>query len=215
MKISFFNLFKKKRKRRTKPARREKTSPSSKYAKFKSDLENIRSQITNINIILQKHDNDLDESSFVLKKHIKKFEKLEELIVNRPINQPAQRFKSVDQFAKSPNLGAHTKPHKFEISGFSHQERRILSAFFQNKDMSLSYVDIARFLGKSPHTVKNQMRQINMKADLFNFSVGNDNRKRYRLKDGLKIEKYFNIDRPATNPAIQSPSLDDPAAKID
>ena len=40
--------------------------------------------------------------------------------------------------------------------------------------MALSYVDIAKYLGKSPNTIKNQVRQINMKSDLFNYTVDNE-----------------------------------------
>ncbi len=83
--------------------------------------------------------------------------------------------------------------NKFDINRFSEQEKRILAVFFQNQQMALSYVDIARTLNKSPHTVKNQMRQMRLKADLFDRTVDNDSRNRFKLKDGLRVEKYLNV----------------------
>ena len=213
--MAWFGIFKKKKKKKQKQKNAAKRKTLSPYAKFKSEVDNLMAQITTTNIILQKHEQEIDEMGMVLENHIKEFKNLAETIVNRPINQPVQRIKPIERDVLSSNPGDQMKIDKFDLSGFSQQERRILTVFFQNKEMALSYVDMAKCLGKSPNTVKNQMRQINMKADLFDFSMGNDSRKRYRLKEGLKIEKYLNIDRPASNPAIQSSSLGDSAVKID
>jgi DNA-binding CsgD family transcriptional regulator len=79
------------------------------------------------------------------------------------------------------------------IENFSPQEKRILSIFFQNHDMTFSYIDIAKVLGKSANTVKNQMHQLSMKADLFERSIDQQNRNRFKLKDGLKVEQYLNV----------------------
>ena len=78
---------------------------------------------------------------------------------------------------------------------FSGQEKRILSVFFENHDMALSYVDIARALGKSHHTIKNQMHQITSRADLFDVAVDHGQRKRFRLKDNVKIEKHLKMNK--------------------
>jgi hypothetical protein len=59
--------------------------------------------------------------------------------------------------------------------------------------MSLSYVDVARSLNKSPYTVKNQIRQMRLKADLFDKMIGDGGANRFKLKDGLRIEKYLNV----------------------
>ena len=66
--------------------------------------------------------------------------------------------------------------------------------------MALSYRDVGSMLSKSANTVKNQMHQILIKADLFERIIDNDMRNRFRLKDGIKIEKYLNIDRPSDQP---------------
>lgn len=68
-----------------------------------------------------------------------------------------------------------------------------MAVFFQNQGMALSYVDIARALSRSPYTIKNQIRQIRLKADLFDRTVGDQSRNRFKLKDGLRIEKYLNV----------------------
>jgi hypothetical protein len=48
-------------------------------------------------------------------------------------------------------------------------------------------------LSRSPYTIKNQIRQIRLKADLFDRTVGDQSRNRFKLKDGLRIEKYLNV----------------------
>jgi DNA-directed RNA polymerase specialized sigma24 family protein len=65
--------------------------------------------------------------------------------------------------------------------------------FFDNRDMYLSYRDIGKTLGKSSHTVKNQLRQIRMKADLFEQSITDKTRKRFRLKDNLKVQNLLDV----------------------
>jgi len=82
---------------------------------------------------------------------------------------------------------------KFDINRFSQQQKRILAVFFQNQDMTLSYADIGKILNKSPLTIKNQMREIRLKADLFDRSIGEQSRHRFKLKKDLRIEKYLNV----------------------
>ena len=66
--------------------------------------------------------------------------------------------------------------------------------------MALSYRDVGSMLSKSANTIKNQMHQILIKADLFERIIDNDMRNRFRLRDGIKIEKYLNINRPSDQP---------------
>ena len=155
---------------------------------------------------MKKHDEEITENSILLEKHVSRIEKLEELVAKQPTNSTisginlANRPISTTEPVSTPQLKGQFESQKLDISRFSPQEKRILSVFFQNQDMALSYADIAQYLSKSPNTIKNQVRQINMKADLFNYTVDNDSRKRYKLKDGLKIEKYLNINRPDGSP---------------
>jgi hypothetical protein len=165
----------------------------------KQQIAGIKGQVDSINSVLQKHQKGIDENSALLKEHSQKLTKLEDILTNQPMGlslrqtSPTQR---PDWTAKpvQPN-GIHSC--KFDINKFSNQEKRILSVFFEHQDMALSYRDVGSMLGKSANTVKNQMHQILIKADLFERIIDNDMRNRFRLKDGIKIEKYLNIDRPS------------------
>ena len=194
--MGLFDLFRKKKKRTTKHRRPKSGTNRRKYiASFAEDITRIQSELEVIQILLCRHDQDIGEHSYLLKKHR---QRLEQLVDQSPTSQtlgginPANRpISTTDPVSPS---------QKLDISRFSPQEKRILSVFFQNQDMALSYADIAQYLSKSPNTIKSQVRQINMKADLLNYTVDNESRKRYKLKDGLKIEKYLNINRPDGSP---------------
>ena len=202
--MGLFAIFKWKkpvRKKRTQTKRMVQRNKTH-IQKFSSDIEAIRNQINTINIILRKHDSDLGEQSTVIKVNTQKLMKLETIVTdyssvmtNPTIQETNQLKRPVSTFApaSTPEPAMSFVNQKLDISRFSPQEKRILSIFFNNHDMTLSYADIAKTMGKSPNTVKNQMNQINIKADLFNYSVDNDNRKRFRLKKGVAIEKYLNI----------------------
>jgi DNA-binding CsgD family transcriptional regulator len=201
--MGLFDIFKKKKKVKTRKKRQRKSSiPKTKedIIKLSSDIKNLQSQIGTIDIVLHKHDDDITEHSILIARHSRNLEKLEQLVAKQPINPP-----KFDSFPASrpiatinPQPLSQTIPlqqaQKFSVNRFSPQEKRILSVFFQNTGMTLSYIDIAHSLNKSPNTIKNQMRQINIKADLFTESINEENRKRFKLKDGLKIEKYLNVD---------------------
>ncbi|MBN2454915.1 MAG: hypothetical protein JXB29_00020 [Sedimentisphaerales bacterium] len=200
MKINFFSIFQKKKKAKRKKTRIAHSSKNKiELNRLKSDFNNLKAQFGTVNILLKKHDEEIIESSILLKKHVSRIEKLEEIVAKLPIIptisgiNPANRPISATELVSPPKLNTQLQSEKLDISRFSPQEKRILSVFFQNQDMALSYADIAQYLSKSANTIKNQVRQINMKADIFNYTVDNESRKRYKLKDGLKIEKYLNL----------------------
>ena len=201
--MGLFDIFKRKKKVKTRKKRQRKSSiPRTKedIIKLSSDIKNLQSQIGTIDIVLHKHDDDIIEHSILIARHSRNLEKLEQLVAKQPINPP--KFDSLPTsrpitMTNPPPLSQTTplqQAQKFSVNRFSPQEKRILSIFFQNTGMALSYIDIAHSLNKSPNTIKNQMRQINIKADLFTQSINEENRKRFKLKDGLKIEKYLNVD---------------------
>ena len=207
MKINFLSIFQKKKKaKRRKKCIRYSPKNKDEFNSLKSDFNNLRAQFGTVNILLKKHDEEITENSILLEKHVSRIEKLEEIVAKPPISPTisginlTNRPTSTTGPVSTPRSGAQFQSDKLDISRFSPQEKRILSVFFQNQDMALSYADIAQYLSKSPNTIKNQVRQINMKADLFNYTVDNESRKRYKLKDGLKIEKYLNINRPDGSP---------------
>ncbi|MCJ7722132.1 hypothetical protein MUO98_07000 [Candidatus Bathyarchaeota archaeon] len=152
-----------------------------------------------MHIALKKHDDEILEHTRLIGEHTKSLEKLEQIVTTAQIVTPAEEKNQSNRPAATINPLTVTKPptigssNKFDINRFSEQEKRILAVFFQNQEMAISYLDIARTLYKSPHTVKNQMRQMRLKADLFERTVDNDSRNRFKLIDGLKIEKYLNV----------------------
>ncbi|MDO8303998.1 MAG: hypothetical protein Q7T18_12240 [Sedimentisphaerales bacterium] len=115
------------------------------------------------------------------------------------------RIAKLEQLVDQPAVGLFThgprqisrpqmaidSSRQHDIDSFSPQEKRILTLFFQHPHMPLSYVDIAAALSKSANTVKNQMHQLSMKADLFERTVDAVNRNRFKLKDGLKIDRFL------------------------
>ena len=158
----------------------------------------MNSQMGTLNIILQKHDQDITEHAIVIKKNSDQLKSLEQLVAQPPINLVKDQNNGTNRPImpfpprQVPVLPQNSLNQGLDIDTFSAQEKNILSVFFQNRDMALSYVDIARALNKSPNTIKNQMRQINTKANLFAKTIDSDNRNRFKLCENLKIEKYLN-----------------------
>jgi DNA-binding CsgD family transcriptional regulator len=165
------------------------------------DMEQIQAQVETIHTLLQKHDQEISNQAQRIETADQRLVNLEGLV--RPsINPPTVPRQSPPENHPTP-LASKIIPHPanrpqgFDVEHFSQQEKRILSIFFQHPEMALSYVDIAHFLNKSPHTVKNQMHQITTKTDLFERAIDPQNRNRFRLKEGLKIEKYLQVGDPS------------------
>ena len=200
--MGLFDFLWKKKKKKTRRKRRSiKSDHKAKQDinKIEAGIESLQVQIETMHIALKKHDDELSEHTRLLGEHTKGLEKLEQILTNTKIAPTIEEKTQRNRPAALINPLTVTKPpteassNKFDINCFSEQEKRILAVFFQNQQMAISYVDIARILNKSPHTVKNQMRQMRLKADLFERTVDNDSRNRFKLKDGLKIEKYLNV----------------------
>ena len=195
--MGLFDFFIRKKK---KPGKRKKTGSRGVYVK--QQIAGFQGQIDSINNILQKHQQDIDENSALLKEHSQKLKNLEDILTNQPMSllpsqtSPTQR----PDWTAKPARSDVVNSCKFDINKFSNQEKRILSVFFEHHGMALSYKDVASILSKSSNTIKNQMHQILIKADLFERVIGNDMRNRFRLKDGIKIEKYLNVDRLSDHP---------------
>jgi len=200
--MGFFDLFRKKRKAHTRKKRQSRTSVARLkqiFEKSKTDIDDLQTQTQAINATLEQHSKELSEHKGIIEQHSARLSTLEQAVSWQPANlrltwnsqahRPDQASNPVAS-ATTGNLQSH---QKLDVNYFSEQEKRILAVFFQNQGMALSYVDIARALSKSPYTVKNQMRQIRLKADLFDRTVGDQSRNRFKLKDGLKIEKYLNV----------------------
>ena len=188
--LEFF--FRKKRK----PTKRRRKQGST--VTVRQQIAAIKGQLDLINVVVQKHQKEIDENSALLKEHSRKLNSLEDILTNQPMGPSIRQTSPIqrpDWTAKSAQSG-QTSSCKFDIDKLSHQEKRILSVFFEHPEMALSYRDIASILGKSANTIKNQMHQILIKADLFERTVDNDTRNRFRLREGIKVGKYLNVDRP-------------------
>jgi DNA-binding CsgD family transcriptional regulator len=181
--------------RKAKRAKRRRAKGS--YITIRQQITGIKGQIDSINNCLQKHRKDIDENTNLIREHSKKIQTLEQLLASQPTNQliqqtnlPERPASTTRQVQSNANIN-----NKFDIDSFSPQEKKILSVFFNHQDMDLSYRDIASILGKAPNTIKNQIHQICLKADIFDKAIGNEQRNRFRLKDGIKIEKYINVNQ--------------------
>ncbi|MEW6040588.1 MAG: hypothetical protein AB1633_03610 [Elusimicrobiota bacterium] len=80
------------------------------------------------------------------------------------------------------------------VSSFSTQEKKILAVLFDNKGISLSYKDIGKLLNKSENTVKVQINQLKNKTNLLNEMIDQEGKKRYALKEKVKLEKFIVTD---------------------
>jgi DNA-binding CsgD family transcriptional regulator len=158
---------------------------------FRKDLAEMRT-------MLDRHSGELTEHKRLIDDHTAKLASLEQrLTVSTATLQkelsPVSRPILPTSLPIATNPPMYSVPQRHNIDSFSPQEKRILSLFFENPGMALSYVDIAKVLGKSANTVKNQMHQLGMKADLFERTIDNTNRNRFKLKEGLKIDRFLNI----------------------
>jgi DNA-binding NarL/FixJ family response regulator len=178
------------RKRRHSKTNRHRNSLPAFQRQIKADIVSLQSQVQAVDATMQQHSATLLEHKGILEEHMGKFLKLEQL-VERPAIDP---YPSSQDPKPSADVSAMpSSPQKCSIESFSPQEKRLLQVFFQHLDMPLSYTDIGRALGKSPNTIKNQIHQIGMKADLFTKSVDADSRNRFKLKEGVRLEKYLNL----------------------
>jgi len=200
--MGFFDLFRKKRKVRSKRRKQSRTFVSKLKQTFeeaKVDIDALRAQTQTINVLLEQHSKELSEHKVIINQHSARLSSLEQMINRQPANQELDRTNQVNRPGQtsSPALamafGAQQSSQKLDVNYFSEQEKRILAVFFQNQGMALSYVDVAGVLNKSPYTIKNQMNRMRLKADLFDRTIGDQSRNRFKLKDSLRIEKYLNI----------------------
>ena len=187
--MSWFNFFKKK------PAKR-KTHNHSKglrvlFNAIRTDTGLLQQQVQSLQETVNQHNTAIAEHTSELANHKVRFEKLEQLVA-QPAISPSIEIPRLTGRIHSP-LSEPIQQQKYDMSKFSPQEKRILQVFFEHQDMALSYNDLSQALGKSALTVKNQLHEIRLKADLFTKAIGADNRNRFKLKDGITLQKYLNL----------------------
>ena len=212
--MGFFDLFRKKRKAYSRKRRKSNASATKlkqSFEKVRVDIDALQAQTQTINALLEQHSKELSEHKGIIEQHSARLSTLEQAVNWQPANlrltwnSQGNRPDQASSQATAATPGNLPLPQKLDVDYFSEQEKRIMAVFFQNQGMALSYTDIAMALNKSPYTVKNQIRQMRLKADLFDRTVGDEGRNRFKLKAGLKIEKYINI----SDGANQSISLVD------
>jgi DNA-binding NarL/FixJ family response regulator len=183
--MGLFDFFKK-----SKKAKRRKLS-SKRHHFAQKEIRNLKTQFNTVNLVLQKHEKEISENTTLLKEHSLKLKTLEDILAKSATNQPTPSTNLLERPVSTIKPVQTNVNNKFDIDRFSQQEKKILSVFFNHQDMALSYRDIASTLGKAPNTIKNQIHQILLKADIFEKSIDTGMVNRFRLKDGLKIEKYL------------------------
>jgi hypothetical protein len=174
-------------------------------SQVKARVSNLDAQLGTIHLTLHKHDDEIAACRDLNGQHSNTLKQLEELVGNLSAQPDRYCDRSVGAMMAAPVLpvvatATYAPPRRLDLDRFSEQQKRLLSAFFQNRDREMSYADLAAVLGKSVCTVKNQMNQIRHKADLFDCAVGPQSRNLFRLKDDLKVEKLLKGGRPTGRP---------------
>ncbi len=205
-KMRWMDIFRKRKGRRTsRPASR---APALK--KVHARFDQLQAQLATIDIVLRKHDEEISENSVQISRQMTHLQNLEQkvcsaegTVATSPLLPLRPSMPGQHGPPPSPIQGPDTG--KLDFHAFTAQEKRLLAVFFQDRGMPLSYIDLARALGKSPNTIKNQMNRLRRKTDLFDYTTGDQGRNRFRLKPNLRIENYLQMDRPVHRPA--SPQL--------
>jgi len=165
----------------------------------------LKNEIGTMCILLKRHDDQLVQHEEKLGDHAARLETLVRSANAVPAAQPFP----IEAYASplsQPGPAVHPRPPlhepvgRFDVDHFTEQQKRILGVFFQDKGRRMSYVEVAALMGKSAHTVKNQINQIRQKADLFEQAIGPESRNLFKLKDDVRIEKYLNYGQPADRP---------------
>ena len=188
-----------KKSRRT--ARKKTLDPQVQQAfgRVKRDLKSLKANLKVVQTQLSKNQLQLTEHSQHLQQQDTRWQTLEEKVAgfSKPIPAPTPPISALPTTSTSvvPVIGENaTQRDTVTLQNLSAQEKRILGVFLAHRDMALSYQDIAKTLQKSPHTIKNQLRQLNMKASLFRKSVDTRHQNRFKLHPHLKLETQLTDD---------------------
>ena len=186
------------RKKEKKPTFQDKTLQA--FGQVKEDMQQLQTQVDLMAKTAQQHEQLISRHDSCLKEHTHRLADLESRIKTEPVTPDSEISQSISRpIAPTDRLvPTHNESDRssgeLDLDHFSIQERKILQTFLTHKNMALSYLDIAKSLHKSPHTVKNQLRQISMKADLFDKFIDEDRKNRFKLKDKLKLKTSLGND---------------------
>lgn len=166
------------------------------FTRVKKDFTQVQETLWKLSQQVQRHEFLLEEHTQSIQTQISRVTKLEDMVTNRaefPINPPTMVDQPRIVPAGQPNRSTKISD-ELNLDSFSPQEKKLLSVFLMHRDMALSYQDIAKSLGKSPHTIKNQVHQIALKSELFDKSIDSANRNRFKLKKNLSVKTRLNPD---------------------
>ena len=155
------------------------------FKNVKKDMETIKLELKNSSKILNTHSSQIE----IIKKRTLSLEKIlqpEEELPTKRLNAPTKRLNAFKKPFKQPI-------ENFSVEKFTDKEQNILKILLNHRDMALSYKDIGKELGKSPNTIKCQFNSMRNKSNIFNETIGEDNKHRYKLKSGLSISKSFDV----------------------
>jgi DNA-binding CsgD family transcriptional regulator/uncharacterized coiled-coil protein SlyX len=176
------------------------------FGRVKQDIQKLDDTVAEINRSLTQHTELLEKHNALLDNQTNRLGKLEEMVsaqtvrklmLDLPINRPPEAtnrlIESTPRLIATKSEPVNQVP-ELDLQTFSPQEKKILKVFLAHRHMALSYLDLAKALGKSPHTVKNQLRQMNIKSELFDKITDDENKNRFKLKKHLNITTTLDPD---------------------
>ncbi len=184
-------------KRKTRQAADPKISQA--FNRVKGDIKNLENGLTEVQQQITQHTHLLNEHTSLFQQQNARLATLEERVTapaavfpegipatNRPV--PATNRLVATNPTNPPEIPSAPTSEILDLHQLTEQEKRILGVFLDHRSMALSYLDIAKSLHKSPHTIKNQLRQLTMKAPLFDIQVDGEHKNRFQLKKHLKLQ---------------------------
>ncbi len=205
--MGFFSLFKRKEKIAEVGGEPGHVTIGESIHQIQGQIVSLHSHLSEIDVTLKTHDGQLVEHATRLQSQGEKLHDLEQRILSAGAQAP--RLAARQAMEGDRPAGPIETGRQFDINRFTEQERRILAVFFQNREKLMSYADIGSILGRSPHTMKNAVNHIRIKADIFERTVGNEGRNLFRLRGDLRVEKYLNVgqlDEPPQSTLVSDPS---------
>ena len=176
------------------------------FRRVKRDIKGLKTDLAQANAKLAQHTDTLSDHTELLHKCTGRLDKLEDIAATAPAHvplpepavsrpdTPTNRPTEAINRLVATRMNEDNSPDTLNIANLSAQEKRIMGVFLAHREMPLSYQDIATYLGKSANTIKNQIRQMNMKSSLLDKAVDADKKNRFRLKKHLKIEADLDSD---------------------
>ena len=168
------------------------------FEKVKSENQERDTRIDKIYSQLNSHSSKLDDYGKIIQQIQNQMVILDQKIGNLqnvgplvPISRLNEETNRLSKPANRLNATNRAAERPMSLSNLSAQEKRIITALLDHKGTSLSYADIAKVLGKSINTVKTQINQLKAKTNLLAEVIDEERKKRYKLKENLRLEQFL------------------------